>query len=111
MILVQINHEETAFLTMEPETIGDCNVIFIARHPDDKHLYDDKDRLCPKWHEYKIDSNNVPVHGARILFSPKRKPNPKKCILWSDSVHLIDSKFIIHGLFNYDAHAETIQSK
>ena len=46
-----------------------------------------------------------------MLFSPKRKPNPKKYMLWSDSVHLTDSKYFIHGLFNYDAHADIIQPK
>ena len=39
---VQINHEETALLKMEPETIGAYRVTFLARHPDDRHLCHDK---------------------------------------------------------------------
>ena len=109
--LVQINYEETALLKMNPETTGDYHVNFLARHPDDTHLCDDKARWWPEWHEYKLDSNNIPVYGARVLFSPKRKPNLKKYMLWSDSVTLTDSNYFIHGPFNYDAHTDVIQSK
>ena len=31
-------------------------------------------------------------------------------MLWSDSVHLIDPKYFIHGPFNYDAHDDIVQS-
>ena len=68
---VQINHEETTLLTMEPETIGDYHVNFLARYPDDKHLCDDKARYWSEWFEYKLDSNNIPLYGARMLFSSK----------------------------------------
>ena len=34
-----------------------------------------------------------------------------KYMLWSDSVHLTDSKYCIHGPFNYDEHIEIIQLK
>ena len=108
---MQINHEETTLLKMEPETIGDYHVTFLARHPNDKHLCDGKTRWWPGWHEYKLDSHNVPVYGSRMLLSPKRKPTPKIYMLWSDSVHLTDSKYFIHGPFNYDAHTDIIQSK
>ena len=32
-------------------------------------------------------------------------------MLWSDSAHLTDSKYYIHGPFNYDAHTDIIQPK
>ena len=57
------------------------------------HLCDDKSRWWPEWHKYKLDSHNVPVYGARMLFSPKY-------MLWSGYVHLIDSKYFIHRPFN-----------
>ena len=63
---------------MKPETTGDYHVNVSARHLDNKHLCDDKARVWLEWHEYKLDSNNIPVYGAHILFSPKRIPNPKK---------------------------------
>ena len=31
-------------------------------------------------------------------------------MLWSDSVHLMDPEYFIHGLFNYDAHDDIIKS-
>ena len=96
---------------MEPETIGDYHVNFLARYPDDKHLCDDKARYWSEWFEYKLDSNNIPLYGARMLFSSKWKSNSKKYMLWSDSIHLTDSKYFIHVPFNYDAHADTIQPK
>ena len=62
---------------MNPETTGDRHVNFLARHPDDTHVCDDKSRWWPEWHEYKLDSDNVSIYGDRVLFSPKRKPDPK----------------------------------
>ena len=72
-------------------------------------MCDDKARWWPKWHEYQLDDNNVPVYGARMLISSKRKPNLKTFMLWSDSVHLTDTKYFIHGPFNFDAHDDIIQ--
>ena len=66
---------------MQPETSGDYHVSFLARHPADKHLCDEKDRWWPEWHEYMSDDNSVPVYGARILFSPKRKKSEKIYII------------------------------
>ena len=96
---------------MNPETTGDYHVNFSTRHSDDTHLCDDKARWWPEWHEYKLDSDNVPVYGTRVLFLPKRKPDQKKYMLWSDSVTLTDSNYFIHGPFNYDAHTDVIQPK
>ena len=96
---------------MKPETTSDYHVNFLTRHLDYKHWRDDKARWWPEWHEYKLDRNNVPVYGPHILFSPKRKLNPKKYMLWSNSVHLTDSKYLIHEPFNYDAHTDIIQPK
>ena len=94
---------------MQPDTTGDYHITFLARHPDDKYLCDDKERQWPEQHEYKLDDNNIPVYGARMLFSPKRKPSLKTYMLWSDSVNLTNTKYFIHGPFNYDAHYNTIQ--
>ena len=100
---------QTAILNIYPATTGDCHVTFWARHPDDKHLCDDRARWRPEWHECQLDDNNVLVYGARILFSPKRKPNLMKFMLLSDSVHLTDPKYFSHVHFNFDTHDDIIQ--
>ena len=68
---MQINHEETSILKMQPENTGDYHVIFLARHPVDKNLCDDNIRWCINWYEYALNDNSVPVYGARMLLSPK----------------------------------------
>ena len=30
-------------------------------------------------------------------------------MLWSNSMHLMDTKYFIHGHFNYDAHDDIVQ--
>ena len=40
--LVQFNHVETTILNIQPETTCDYHVTLLARHPDDKHMCDDK---------------------------------------------------------------------
>ena len=42
--LVQLNHVEKTILNMQPEPTGDYHVTFLAMHPDDKHVCDDKSR-------------------------------------------------------------------
>ena len=42
--LVQIDYDESTILKMKAESTGDYHVNFLARHPDDKHLCDDKAR-------------------------------------------------------------------
>ena len=71
-------------------------------------MCDDKARWWPEWCEYTLNDNSILVDGTRMLFSPKQTPNLTKYMLWSDSVHLIDSKYFIHGPFSYDAHDEYI---
>ena len=61
----------------------DYHVTFLSRHPTDKNL-------CDEWHEKYLDEENVTMYGARMLFSPKRKPDQTKYMLWIDSVHLTD---------------------
>ena len=56
---------------MKPESTGDYHVNYLARHLDDKDLFDNKDRCWPEWYEYKLDNNNIPVYGVCILLSPK----------------------------------------
>ena len=94
---------------MHPDTTGDYYVTFLARHPDDKHVCDNRAQWWPEWHKYQLDDSNVPVYGARMLFSPKRKPNLTKFMLWSDYVNLTDPKYFIHGPFHFDAHDDIIQ--
>jgi len=109
--LVQINHAEITLLNLDSKHIGDYHVIFISRHPDDSHLCGDTARWWPLWHKYKNDENNVLLCGARMLFSPKRKPDLSKCILWTDSVHLTDSSYYLHGPCNFDSHSDVITGK
>ena len=42
--LVQVNHVEKVILNMHPDTTGDYHVTFLARHPADKLLCDDRAR-------------------------------------------------------------------
>ena len=51
------------------------------------------------------------MYGARMLFSPKRKPDETKYMLWTDSVHLTDSSFFLHGPFNFDSHTDIVSAK
>ena len=67
--------------------------------------------LYALWHEYKNDRNNFPIYGDRLLFDPKRKPDPNKYILRTDSVHLTDISCYLHGPFNFDSHSDIITAK
>ena len=109
--LVQINHAETLTLEMDSKTTGDYHVTFLSRHPDDGKLCDDKARWWPLWYEYVNNLDNVPVYGARILLGPKRKPDPDKYILWTDSIHLIVTSCYLHGHFNFETHSDIISAK
>ena len=93
-LLVQINYDEISLLKMNPETTGDYHVNFLARHPNDTRLCDDKDRWWPEWHEYKLDSDNIPVYGARVLFSSKRKPDLKN-ICYGPTLYLLQTLIIL----------------
>ena len=44
-------------------------------------LCDDIARWWLEWHKCKLDQSNTSVHGARMLFSPSMKPNPKQFML------------------------------
>ena len=66
---------------MQSETTGDYHVTFLSEYPDDKHLCHDKERQWPEWNEYKLNENNVLVYWDIMLFSPKRKPYMKICML------------------------------
>ena len=109
--LVQINHVDTANLKMDSLTSGDYHVTFLARHPDDNHLCDGVARWWPEWHEYKLNDDNIPVYGSRMLFKPNRKPNLSKFMLWTDSIHLSDSSCYIHGPFSFDSRSDVISAK
>ena len=93
---------------MDSKNIGDYRLTFISRHPEDNHPYDDTIRCWPLWNEYKNDTNNVPMYGTQMLFGPKRKSDPSKYILLTDSIHLTDSSCYLHGPFNFDSHSDFI---
>ena len=100
---------ETCKLDMEPQTIEDYHVTFLSLHPSGNHLFDDTSRWWSLWYEYVLDTNNIPVYGARILLGPNRKPNTKNYILWIDSVHLFDPSCYIHCPFNFDFCSDIIK--
>ena len=95
--LVLVNYNETEIIKIDSLRTGDCHVTFLPRYPFDKHLCDDVAHWWPEWHEYFLDNSNIHVYGARILFSPKRKLDLTKYMLWSNSVHLIDTFRFLHG--------------
>ena len=65
----------------------------------------------PLLYEYKNDDNNVAVYGARMLFDPKPKLDPRKYILWTDSVHLTDISCYLYGPFNFDSRSDIFRSQ
>ena len=73
---------------------------FSSRHPSDNTLCDDEARWWPLWYEYVLDKDHVLVYRARILLRPARKPDLKKNILWTDSIHLIDPSCFLHEPFD-----------
>ena len=77
-----MNHIETHILKMDILRTGDYHVTFLSRHPVNNHICDDKARWWTEWREYYLDNENVPVYGARILFSPKRKLDERKYMVW-----------------------------
>ena len=83
--------------------------IFVSRHPSDNTLCNDAARWWQLWYEYVLDKNNVPVYGARILFEPTRKPDLKKYVLWTDSIHLTDSSYFLHEPLNFDTRSDVIK--
>ena len=96
---------------MNSSTTGDYHVTFISRHPDDSHLCDDVARWWPERHEYSLDEENIPVYGSRMILKLNLKPNLAKYMLWTDSVHLTDSSYFIHGPFNFDSLSDVIYAK
>ena len=91
--------------------MGDYHVTFLSRHLHINHLCDDIARWWSEWHEYSLNDDNTPVYGSRILFKPTRKPDLTKYMLWTDSVHLTDLSYFIHGTFNYDSRSDNISAK
>ena len=102
--------DKTSKLDMEPQTTEDCQVTFLSGLPSDKHLCDDTSRWWPLWYEYVLDTNNIPVYGARILLGPNRKPNTKIYIRWTDIVHLSYPSCYIQGPFYFDSRSDIIKS-
>ena len=95
---------------MDSLRIGDCHVTFLYRHPTDKNLCDDVTRWQPEWPEYFSDDSNIPVYGSRMVFSPRRKPDLTKYMLWTDSVHLADISCFLRWPLNYDSQSNIIST-
>ena len=91
--------------------MGNYHITFLSRHPNDAHLCDDAARWWSKRHEYSLNDENIPIYGSRILFKPTRKPDLTKYMLWTDSVHLTDLSYFIHGPFNFDSRSNVISAK
>ena len=100
---------ETCKLDMESPTTGNYHVTFLSRRPSDSHLCDDTSRWWPLWYEYVLDTNNIPVYGARILLGPNRKPNINFFILWTYFVHFFYPSCYIHGPFDFDSRSNIIK--
>ena len=107
---VQVNHYETKILKMDSLRTGDYHVTFLSRHSADNQLFDDVSHWWPEWHEYYLDDSNIAVYNDRILFIPRRKPDSTKSILWTESVHLTDTSFFLHRLFNFDSQSDIISA-
>ena len=90
-LLVEVNHHKTEILKMDLLRTESYHITFLSRYPADKHLCADAVRWWPEWHKYYLDDSNLPVHGAHMIFSPKRKPDLTRYMLWTDSVHLTDT--------------------
>ena len=82
-----------------------------ARQLDDSHICDDTTRWWSLWHEYKNDNNNVAIYITRMLFGPKCKSDTWECILWTDSFHLTNISWYLHGSFTFDSRSDIILSK
>ena len=94
---------------MDPRKTGDHHVTFLFRHTSGLHLCGDNSRWWSLWYEYVLDKDHIPVYGSRILLGPNRKPNLKKYIFWTDSIHLTDSSCYIQGPFNFDSLSDIIK--
>lgn len=68
------------YMKIDSRNTGDYYVMFLSRHQNDNHLYNNTNRWLTLWYEYQNDKYNVPIYRARILFGPKRKSDPKKYI-------------------------------
>ena len=101
-----MNHIETKILNIDLLRTSDYHDIFLSQHLADKHLCDDKPHLFPERHEYYLDDKNDSDYGSRTLFSPKRKPDLTKYILWTDSVYLTDLSYFIHCPFTFAPHTD-----
>ena len=96
---------------MGPETICDYHVTFSSRHPSENNLCDDEARWWPLLYECVLDKDDLLVNGARILLGPNQKPDLKKFILWTDSIHLTDPSCFLHRPFNFDARSDVVKPK
>ena len=88
----------------------DYHVTFLSRYPTYKHLYDNIARCWHEWQEYYFDNSNILIYGDRMIFRPKWKPDLTTYMLWTNSVHITDTSFFLHGLFNFDSQSDIISA-
>ena len=96
---------------MNSKRTDDYHITLTLQYPNDNNLCDDKARWWLLWYEYKKNKNDVPIYSARMLCGPKRKPDSNKYILRTDSIHLTDPSYYLHGPFNFDSHSDVITAK
>ena len=106
--LVQVNSEETPRSQINSLHTGDYRVNFLSIRPDDSHLCT---RWWLAWYKYHLDNQNVSTYDARMLLGPKQKSNLTKHILWSNSVYLTDSFYLIHDPFTFYSCSDIISTK
>ena len=64
-------------LSIDSKNTDDHHVTFIFRYLDDNHLFDNTTRWWSLWHEYNNNNSKVAIYGARIIFDPRHKLDPK----------------------------------
>ena len=53
----------------------------LSRHPSDDNLCDDTSRWQLLWYEYVLDTNSIPVYGARIIGTKSETKYQKVCFM------------------------------
>ena len=98
-------------MDLDSQNTDDYHVVFISRRLDVSNICGDTTRWWPLWYEYKNDETNIPFCGVRILFDLKRKPDPSKYIILTDSVHKTDASYYLHGPLNFNLYSDVLITK
>ena len=108
-LLIQIKCDELTPLKIDSKHAGDYHSMFIPWCLDDSHLCDETTRWWLLWHEYTNNKSNVPIYDARMLCGPKRKPDPNKYILWTDSIDLTDPSSYLYSTFHFNSRSHMVR--